>query len=435
MGSNSEPLRACPGCLRCLPLTTDCPACGPADAGIEPARPNTGDSSRRASRFRRRRGAILAVVTIGAAAIGVSAVRDWHPSASDVAASAAPGPNTQAFPALATEVSAPPGPAVSDPLTTTSIVLGPQLPEPTGTTLLIADDGDTQLLAFELDTGTVTIVDLRVPPTGLSPSTVISVAGGIIDIHGPTIRFVPIDGSPPVDLAPNRCGALAADQLDQVWIVDCEPRISVRAVDLDGRPLTDAIVLPANSYPIGGWSDGVVVQGVGQISRVDAAGAVTPIADGLSSGVAGGRLLRTSCRNGDGCRADIVDIITGVTVASLARPTLEPQSTGYFGRTSAAVSPDRSQLVVASGFGPDSSPTFTAIDMRNGTGARVPGASIDLYRDGVAWSDDGRWLFYRGPDSILSAWRIGDPEPIRLTDAPRGPVLASAPTPGVKATR
>ena len=203
---------------------------------------------------------------------------------------------------------------------------------------------------------------------------------------------------------------------------------------LDGTVLGDPIVLPFGSHPVGAWSEGIVVQRGDKIDRVDFAGVATRITTGLSWGIAGDLLLRTSCEPDSdpdtdphgGCTADIVDIPTGATVNSLATSAIEPLSTGYFGRTTAIAAPDRRHVVVASGFGQGQPPSFTAIDLSTATSRRLPGAAINLYRDGVAWSPDGRWLFYRGADSILSAWRIGDPDPLPLPDAPRGRLLASA---------
>jgi hypothetical protein len=288
------------------------------------------------------------------------------------------------------------------------------------------------LVTLELDSGAVASLDVPNPPAAFSSAAIIPVSGGIVEFHGPTIRYLPIHGSRPVDLALNRCGAIAADEPDQVWIVDCDPRTTVRRMRLDGTDVGNPIVLPFGSHPIGAWSHGIVVQRGDEIDRVDFAGVATRITSGLSWGIAADRLLRTSCDPDTdtdsvaGCSAHIIDIPTGATVNSLATADIEPLSTGYFGRTTGVAAPDRRHIVVASGFGRGQPPWFTTIDLATATPSRLPGAAINLYGDGVGWSADGRWLFYRGPDSVLSAWRIGDPDPIPLLDAPRGRILASA---------
>jgi hypothetical protein len=442
-GTDPTGVRLCPGCFTRLSFAADlCPVCGervddPPPHGLrrntrsDPALAATAndesvDDAPRAKPVRPWRPMVAAAAAIA----GILALVTWSLTHVEADRQARPMVEATTRPTTGSSTAdaggAAPGGATTAPSRAAATrVRGRLLPETTGTTLFLAVGGDGPI-TLNLDTGTVAPLRWAESSSVFSPATVIPVAEGLVEFAGATIRFAPIDGADPVTLAPNRCGALPAAQRDRVWIVDCGPPTTVRAVGLDGTSLTGLIHLPVGTHPVGSWSGGLIAQDNDGISRVDTSGAVHHIAAGQFSGMAGDRLLLTSCRGPAACSVDVLDIPTGALVASRPGSLIEPQALGYFGRSSAAASPDRRRIVVASGYGHDRLPTFTVVDLTDGTLTPVPAAFIALYRDGVAWSRDGRWLFYRGRDAVPLAWRIGDAKPIRLTGAPGGSILAGA---------
>ena len=308
--------------------------------------------------------------------------------------------------------------------------LGPLLPEPTGTTLLLG--AGTQVLVLDVDSGTlrsVQLADLRVGSGHPWGSQAVTAGDAfIVRSRPPAAKVIPrTDGQPVADLVAGSGGGLYPSTTpDTFWVEEVRGEARLEEVD------RSAVV--RRSVPVPNGSESIVWDGTGFLQTVD--GRIqspgtegeqpAPLGEGLvvAADAATAAVLGCGGEAVRGCDLSLVDRpsgtrrvvplpdeLTGFTAGRLDQPAPELSPDGRWlllGATSARTSPTVRGDVAGPGAG------VAVVDVAGGTvRAFEPGTS-----EGppvAAFSPDGRWLFLGRSVGTVSA----ELDAVRLADGDR----------------
>jgi hypothetical protein len=267
---------------------------------------------------------------------------------------------------------------------------------PTGTTLFAVRNG-TELLTIDVDADTVASRTVPRPVVALVP-----VPGGVGVFDGGELAIYPPDPQAPVVVrAPAARGAVpAADGTGDVWLVDADGGVRRFRPAAGEQPQSPA-ALPPGSSLVGaakGWlvladaDDGhLVLWSPTTGTTRDLSGAGARFLAALDDEVLWQGPLPFGDRSSDGFLHGL-DLPTGDRDLLALPPT---------DAASAAIAPDGS-LAVAAGplAGRLGSVLVVAPHQVALLGAAGPRVSVEA--QSLAWSSDGRWLFWRTPDGQIA---------------------------------
>jgi hypothetical protein len=441
----------CPGCFtRAQPGSLFCPGCGTALGGhgagvlrVSARRPSggapddrdlvvldpmfddrsavavdrvggaggtVGDSTGSGAR-RQRAGAWAIGLAVIAAAIGLAVG-----SADDGSGDAAAGTTTTASDAEDGLLPTPSSrrtttterPGRRSTTTTSQEPHGPYLLAPTGTRLLVADQGD--LVEIDLDTGIERIVATELRE--IYPGSVGVTDGWAIVSSGRGTLAVPLlSAGEPTRLGDGSCGGFASARPGHGWIYQCSgPIQELHEISLATGETVDTFTLPiAFASVLGDSEDGLIVSAPGGVYLAQDADTFRRISDGVGSTMLGeGMVLLTSCDDRLVCQAQIVDVVTGGE-RSVDVPVTGGLGFGFgFGSGSGGsrVSGTRAVFVMYGELGPE----LRVIDVASGEVFEPPGQDRGAGFDGVTvLSPDGSWVFWSASGSVRG-WHVGDPD-------------------------
>lgn len=299
--------------------------------------------------------------------------------------------------------------------TTTTIPVGPVFGSPVGASLLFMTGGSARATLVDLDTGVQRDVRIRTEdPWGAVP-----VRGGVVVVEGGVAELVPLApaGSAAAREVVERVGLGSAEQvlssgsLDSVWLLQrglagggATP-LRARLVDLQGRPLTGEIDVPAD-WAHGGTTEGVVFATGGR-TYIATEDGVRPLAVAEVLDVAAGRVALRRCDDRASCGLEIMDVASG-------RSTRLPQALGSAYPATVVLAEDggvavlrHDQVAVLTLWGPDgqllgSGPALVLegepVWLPGGLGLLVPSRGIRR----VVVTDDG--LRLEPSAALAGAW-------------------------------
>lgn len=417
----------CPRCRRSVPDgAAFCPACGASvadDVVVEVDGGATGPAGPTAP-ARRRSGRIgLGVAVALAVAIGASIASGGGddrtaPTTSSVTV-AATSTTTVATPTTdaATTSSTPPQPVGPKGV--------PLLGEATGFRLLLASNRG--LYRLDLDAGT--LVPVEEGGFGSVADDMASMRGGYVMSIGGELRFVATGASSQDAIAlPGQL--LGVDPGGRAYVLAYGDDPFIGVVD-DATATFRRLTVPFrnDAYPPTWLAGGELLLAApgGVFAWSEAAPTPRPVAAGAVVDATGGLALVRRCWPEPACRYEVVDTATGAVVGSVPAPD---------GESSARLSPDGGHVVRGLPFEAVTArlepvQPLAVVSVAEGTEVRLETDSISLvrvdpfYRSGLAWTPDGRWLFYVRSARTLSAWRDGLDAPIEITIPDvelRGPV-------------
>lgn len=308
--------------------------------------------------------------------------------------------------------------------------LGPLLPEPTATTLVLA--AGTQVAVLDVDSGTlrnVHLADLRVEAGFPWGSPVVAVGDAfVVRSRPPLAKVIPrTDGQPVADLDAGSGGGLYPSTTDGAFWVE-ELRGEGRLEEVDRADVVRRTV----ALPDGGES--VVWDGAGFVQTVDGVaraypadgGAPTDLVEGLAVAADAATVAALRCPGGDWSACDLwlTDRVSGAS-----RPVSRPADVSSFRAGFGAdlvpeLSPDGRWLVLqatsavrpadaeSDGAGPGAGAAVvdvaagSVVAVDAGSGEGVPAATF---------SPDSRWLFLGSSVGTVSA----ELDAVRLVDRAR----------------
>lgn len=419
-------------CPRCRRAVADgaafCPSCGAAlgvevavEVSVEADRNDTGPTHEVVFAPGRRRGRVgVGVAVAVAVAVGASlAVGGGGGGGSAAPSTIARRTATTTAAASTTPPSAATTPSSRPTTTTTSVVVvsrtpAPLLGETTGLRVLLA--ADQGVFRLDLDAGTMTLV--RTDGVTIGADALVAMRGGSLRWSNGELYAIVDDR--PTGQVPSFPGQPLGVDLDGrafalVYPSDGDQRPYVAVIDDAGalRRRLD-LVLPADQFYPPAWPaghGGLLVPASGGVFRWTAPGQpLQPVAAGVVIDVAGRFVLSRLCFPTPECRLTVTDLDAG---AVASRP--DASTTGFSG---GRLSPDGRWFVrgppidYATGRVDTSKP----LRVESMVDERVVELSLDiespLHLDpfqgaGLAWSTDGRWLFYARGRHVLAAWRDG----------------------------
>lgn len=276
------------------------------------------------------------------------------------------------------------------PVVQTSARLGPRLPVPTGTTVVVV--GHDRVVLADLDSGVVRTVGVDAEVIGGSPFHTVLAVGDAFLVAGQTARIVPRTPLADVeDLAmPVFHGFLPSARPDAFWTVD--QRFDVELVERTPEGQTGRrLVLPGESGPVLPFGDGFLISPAGSAMLVDA---TTGRAERLGGGTAvasdGRTLVRSACGDDLECGLVLSDL-DGGNERRVGPPTPRSRYDTYSG---AGFSPDGRWLSIPF-YGEDQPGGLVLIDVERGE--RRPTdllttASGGGFAASAAFTADSRWL-------------------------------------------
>lgn len=308
--------------------------------------------------------------------------------------------------------------------------LGPLLPEPTGTTLLLA--AGTQVLVLDLDSGTlrsVQLADLRVGsgyPWGSQAVT----AGDafVVRSRPPAAKVIPrTDGQPVADLVAGSGGGLYPSTTpDTFWVEEVRGEPRLEEVDR-GAAVLRTVPVPNGSESIVWDGTGFLQTVEGRIQAFGTAGAQpTSLGDGLVIAADGATAAVLGCAEGAGrgCELSLVDRTSGMRRVVPLSDELSGFTAGRSDGFVPELSPDGRWLLLGA-TSVRTSPTVRGDVVAPGAGTAVVDVAAGAVRafepgtpDGppaAAFSPDGRWLFLGRSVGTVSA----ELDAVRLADGAR----------------
>ncbi len=322
------------------------------------------------------------------------------------------------------------GPATLPQSLATMARLGPLLPEPTGTTLLLG--AGTQVLVVDLDSGTlrsVQLVDLRIGsgyPWGSQAVT----AGDafVVRSRPPNAKVIPrTDGQPVADLVAGSGGGLyPSTTADTFWVEEVRGEARLEEVDRAATVL--------RTVPVPNGSESIVWDGAGFLQtvdgRIEASGAPgeqpSSLGEGLVVAADGATAAVLGCPEGAGrgCDLSLVDRLSGTRRVVPVPDELSGFAAGRPDRFVPELSPDGRWLLLGA-TSARTSPTVRGDVAAPGTGIAVvdvAGGAVRAFEPGTpegppaaAFSPDGRWLFLGRSVGTVSA----ELDAVRLADGAR----------------
>ena len=212
----------------------------------------------------------------------------------------------------------------------------------------------------------------------------------------------------------DRAFFLPSARRDRVWVVDLRSSsgtaFAVREVTVDGETTVAATRTPNPRWPLGAVSDGLLLEGNGQVMiwdpRTDRVVHHLAFPAGLL-GPVGGDVV-TACVDTYCPVLRLIDVGTGrVRVARAPRGTAFEPWGGVF-------APDDGTIAVAlrgAGRAATAPRSLALIDVATGRVAVVPGSEVAPGYNLVAWSADGRHVFItgggRGARREVVGYRLG----------------------------
>lgn len=370
----------------------------------------TGGDDGDGPRSRRRLGAVAVVAVLLLAAFGANRMTAGE-LATDGDDEAAPGTTGTTEPERPSTTRRRPRATTTVPETLqTMAVLGPLLPDATGTTVVLASSG--RLAVADLDTGTVRTVGapgLR-PYAGYPFETVLAVPGGFL-VSGSQPHLVPRDaGGDVLELdVPPHAGFLRSGEEGRFWTVG--ETFTMELVERDvvgetGRRLT----LPPDTGAILPTGDGFVVSPYGSVLEVDAGtGRAERIADGAAVAVDERTLARVRCDDDLDCGLVISDR-DGGRERFVPQPTPRSRYDSWYG---ARLSPDGRWLVIPF-YAEDQPGGLALVDVEAGERRQID--SLATSSEGgfplqAVFTADSRWLLLADAGSEsrpIRAIRIDD---------------------------
>ncbi len=319
----------------------------------------------------------------------------------------------------------PHGPVADDPtpaVLETSATLGPRLPAPTGTTVVVV--ARDQVAVADLDSGVVRTARLR-PAPDRSPFQAVLGVGSSFLLAGSAPLVVPrAEGAvvDPLDL-PVFGGYLPSARAGAFWTVD--QRFDVELVE---QTLTGAsgrrVVLPGESGPVLPVGDGFIVSPAGSIMSVDATtGRVDTLGEGTAVAYDGRTLVRSRCGEDLECGLVLSDL-DGGREREVGPPTPRSRYDTYAG---ARFSPDGRWLSIPF-YGEDQPGGLALIDVERGERRpteQLVTASGGGFPASAAFTADSRWLLFAdrsaGPGSVHAVdLADGSVRPLELGPAVSG---------------
>ncbi|MGH9137720.1 MAG: zinc ribbon domain-containing protein [Acidimicrobiales bacterium] len=266
----------------------------------------------------------------------------------------------------------------------TTISGAPLLGEPTGLTLILSGDREE---AVDVDTGVVTRLDVGEVVMAQDDGLVTRGGGGLV------WHPWPVTAGQAVDLGPGDL-ALPAGGGDRVWVVGYGPAPSGRLVRLDGGTVARLELPPGGGpFPVT-MGDALAVAAGGRVYVYDRDGSVTEVAVGDLLGTAGDRLVVRQCDIDLHCVVTLLHPVTGET-QTLDDSGQSAWSFGWHG--SFATAPDGRLATVVPQLPEDGTGSFSSAEVviLNPDGDRQVVTEVQAYGPtAVAWSSDGRWLFW-----------------------------------------
>jgi hypothetical protein len=366
-----------------------CPTCGRdrgtdvVDLGGTPEH-RPGEERRRS----RSRPVSLAVVVVAVAVIGILAAVDRGA-----------GPATEA---AASSTTHPPTTTDAEPRRGDG---EPLLGRPTGIRLGVA--GPNGVRVFDLDTGDA-VFEVRGGFQGLG--TVVPRDAGLVLVVRGVASYFPDLSAGEAGITPIALGlaesVLPSDQHDRVWLRQGEvfgsAPLTLTEVELSGRVVSGPIELPSDARPVGPAAGGVVVNTSDGIFHIGRDGSRRRVAPGVAFGAHETTVVHRACDDDLRCAVYVTDIVGGQT-------RLIPGTEATVGTTlNTALRPDGAVLAA---FLTGGQRDLVIIDLADGT---VLHRSANALRDGsgLAWSPDGRWLFwpqFAGVGALaVDGWELHD---------------------------
>jgi len=300
----------------------------------------------------------------------------------------------------------PAGPVVGAS-TTTTVVLGPLLPERTGLELVVIRGNDS-LRHIELDTGHVTEVSTRVG----EPFQAIAVEDRVV-VVGPTGLWVyPLDGSSQVRRLGPANRIFPSSTPGRVWVErgNAVGAVMLTEIDIHGQEWRTPLELPRYAGVRDVTSSGVLVDISGESWLVDPVdGTGRRLGDGMVLAVHDQTAARFSCERDLRCGLAI-----GALDGSNSRTVLLPDGTTV-DTWGAAFAPDGRSLVVQ--LFTERPGAFSDLALIDVATARMTG-TFEVPSFPPAWSPSGEWLFLAGPEDVVAVHRTGSPVIEILVDGP-----------------
>lgn len=299
---------------------------------------------------------------------------------------------------------------VPDVLTTVATV-GPLIPEPVGTTLVLANAN--QLFIAHLDTGTVRTVRVPSPDLGGPFQSVLPVGDALL-VGGNRPQLVARGAGGEVRDAGGTAsgGLLPSAVAGRCWSVDWRFQLELTEQGIGGE-LTRRLELPGDGGAVLTFGDGFLVSPFETIMAIDATtGRGQRVGDGAAVAVNADSLVRSRCDEALECGLVITDLAGG-NERVVGPPTPRSRYETYSG---ARFSPD-GRWLVAPFYGEDQPGGLVLIDVEQGI--RRPTDLLTTVSGGgfpanATFTADSRWLLVgeaRGGGSrggAVKAIRIAD---------------------------
>lgn len=359
-----------------------------------------GDAVPVGGRRRRRLGVAAAIVALLLAAVVANRARAGDDAVAD-GDSATPPPRsatTEADRSTATTTDPRPGrPTTTAAGSTTeaTATLGPRLPSPSGTTLVVATSN--RLVIAHLDTGTVRTLDLVTEVQGGQPFEAVTDVGDAFLVGGERPRLVPRAAGATVERSdlPSYSAFLPSSLEGRFWTV--EPRFDLELVEwtLEGET-GRRLELPGGEGRVLPFGDRFLISPAGSMMAVDpTTGRAERIGDGIAVAVDAQTLVRTRCDESLECGLVLSDL-DGGDERAVGPPTPRSRYDTYAG---GRFSPDGRWLVIPF-FGEDQPGGLALIDVVRGE--RRPTDSLTTLSGGgfppaATFSADSRWLLIADP--------------------------------------
>jgi len=303
--------------------------------------------------------------------------------------------------------------------------LGPLLPGPTGTTLVLA--AGTQVIVLDVDSGTlrnVQMVDLRVEAGYPWGSPVVAAGDAfVVRSRPPTAKVLPrADGQAVADLDSGSGGGLYPSTADDTFWVE-ELRGEGRLEEVDRADVVRRTVPVPNGGESIVWDGAGFVQTVNGVVQAFSAdgGPPTALGEGLAVAADAATVATLRCQEGDAAACDLwlldrasgafrrvprPDDLSGFQAGFGADLVPELSSDGRWLVLQAATSEQGRRVASGAGVAVVDVVTGTVRAFEPGSGGGVPAATF---------SPDGHWLFLGSSVGTVSAELDG----VRLADGAR----------------
>ncbi len=282
---------------------------------------------------------------------------------------------------------------------------GPYLLAPTGTRLLVADDGD--LVEIDLDTGVERTIAENLGDE-LYPVCCMVHDGWVVTLSGRPVLAIPLagGGGEPVPLG-DACGGFPSATPGRWWVYECteDGRPELREVDLADGTVTGEARPPASSRVYFAVPDGLVI-GAGGGLYVGQDGTFDQIATGKVEAVLGRIILLSECDEALRCTTTLFDPATGERRPAAFLDALNWPGVS-FGEPFSAEAAGRQVVVIYTG-GP---PEYRLFDSTTGELISLPDQGGQL--GAAALSPDGQWVFWSS-GAAVRGWHVGDPDTVAI---------------------